>query len=398
MKRRTFLSRSSLVSLSPFIPVLLPQIVHGMDTKPDDRIFVVLQLSGGNDGLNTVIPFADDNYAKLRPKLKVDSNDVIKLNDSFGLHPAMKPLADLFEHGKLAIVNGVGYPNPNRSHFESMDIWQTARTDAVDRSGHGWLGRAVEHGSHTGKQSSAPDAVYVGDAELPVALRGRRANSITLASEEELRLFTEIGPQEISAGTEDLTAFLSKTVHSSYTAAKRFQESVPAVNASGYPASQLGRKLKLLSRIVKLGGGTRVFYASQSGYDTHSDQLGRHRNLLREFSQALAAFMKDMEASNLAERVVVMAFSEFGRRVAENGSVGTDHGTAGPVLVAGRSVKAGMHGQYPSLTDLDAGDLKMTVDFRSVYAAILQNWLQVESPSVLNGEFSPIDLIDSEFR
>lgn len=386
MKRRKFLQRSSLVSLSPFIPAFLPQIASGSQTEPDKRILVVLQLSGGNDGLNTVIPFADENYAKHRSVLKLDDSDIIKMDDSLGLHPSMKPMADLLENGQLAVVNGVGYPNPNRSHFESMDIWQTARLNKAERKGYGWLGRAVEDHPKLQRHRSAtnaPDAVYVGDSEIPVALRGRRANSIAFASEEELRMFAKVETSATSKGSEDLAAYISRTVDSSYTAAKRFAESAPQKGSSQYPQTKLGKKLQLLSRMLKLGGSTRVFYASQGGYDTHSDQLGRHANLLQEFSGALAAFMKDMEAAQLADRVVVLAFSEFGRRVTENGSAGTDHGAAGPVFIAGSAVKAGLHGQYPSLTDLHDGDLRMTTDFRSIYRELLEVWMGGDPSRVL---------------
>lgn len=392
MKRRTFLQSSSLISLAPFVPVFLPQAAGTMSAT-DERILVVLQLNGGNDGLNTVIPFTDENYAKYRPGLKIDADDVLKLNESLGLHPQMKLLADLFEDSKLAVVNGVGYPNPNRSHFESMDIWHSARLNETDRTGHGWLGRAVDT-ANSRSNSTNPDSVFVGDAEIPVALRGRRANAISLNSEEELRLFASVGKPTAKTGDDQgITAFLRRTVDSSYTAAQKFAESAPAAKNGDYPTSKLGKKMELLSRMIKLGGTTRIFYASQSGYDTHYSQRFTHGNLLRDFSRTVAAFQKDMDESGLADRVTLLAFSEFGRRVKENGSAGTDHGTAGPVFLAGANVKPGLHGTYPSLTDLDDGDLKMTVDFRSIYAGILQNWLKVKDDAVLKGTFAPVDVI-----
>ena len=396
MKRRTFLQRSSLVSLAPFVPAFLPQAAGAMTAETDDRILVVLQLNGGNDGLNTVVPFADEHYAKHRPGLKIDTDDVLKLNESIGLHPQMKPLADLFEASKLAIVNGVGYPNPNpnRSHFESMDIWHSARLNESDRTGHGWLGRAVDTQRDQHTNSTDSDAVFIGDAEIPVALRGRRANAISLNSEAELRLFASVGkPAAKSNNDQGITAFLRRTVDPSYTAAQKFAESAPAAKNGNYPGSDLGKKMELLSRMIKLGGNTRIFYASQGGYDTHYAQRMNHGNLLRDFSRSVAAFQKDMEESGLAERVTLLAFSEFGRRVAVNGSAGTDHGTAGPVFLAGAKIKPGLHGTYPSLSDLDDGDLKMTVDFRSIYSALLRNWLQVTDNSVLNGTFAPINVI-----
>ena len=394
ISRRRFLQSSTLVSMSPLIPMFLPRSARAVSPSRDDRILVVIQLGGGNDGLNTLIPFADEEYARHRNVLRIADDQIIKLNDSVGLHPSMKPCADLFEAGQLSIVQGVGYPNPSRSHFESMDIWQSARTNTEDRTGHGWLGRAIDAGHQDA--SSVPDAVFVGDSAIPVAIRGRRANAISLNSEDELRLFASVGQSPDSAGRGDLNEFIQQTVDASYLAAQRFAQSAPAADGSRYPSSNLGRKLQLLSQILKLGGGTRVFYASQSGYDTHSDQLGLHSRLLRTFSSALSTFLKDMEESNLADRVMVLAFSEFGRRVGENGSAGTDHGTAGPVFIAGKTIEGGLLGKYPSLRDLDSeGDLKMTVDFRRVYASVLSNWLAVQPASILDGDYEPLHLCSS---
>ena len=317
--------------------------------------------------------------------LRIAENSILKLDDSVGLHPSMKAAADLIEEGRLSIVQGVGYPNPNRSHFESMDIWQTARMNAEDRNGHGWLGRAAD--AYGADQTSNPDSVFVDDSEIPVALRGRRANSISLNSEDELRLFASVGRPIAAGNGGDLDAFVRQTVDASFTAAKRFSESTPAGDDAGYPNSQPGKKMQLLSRMLKLDGGTRVFYVSQDGYDTHSEQLNDHSRLLREFSTSLSAFMQDLKESNLDDRVMVLAFSEFGRRVAENGSNGTDHGTAGPVFIASPSANNGLRGTYPSLTDLDKGDLRMTVDFRQVYSSILQTWLNVSPVPILNGSF-----------
>lgn len=378
MKRRSFLQNASLISLAPSVPAFLPRANAGLNRKDNNgKILVVLQLSGGNDGLNTVIPFADERYAKHRPKLKIANDRVIKVNDSIGLHPQLKPMAELLDDGRLSIVQGVGYPNPNRSHFESMDIWHTARLKKGDRTGHGWLGRMIDANRKPAEDTS-PDAVFVGDSEIPVALRGRRANSISLNSENELRLFASVAQPKTSSSDDDLTSFIRQTVDSSYIAAKQFAENAPVAGDSSYPNSRLGRKLQLLSRMIKLGGSTQIFYVSQGGYDTHSDQLGRHDNLLRELSRGVAAFMEDMQNSKLADRVLMLSFSEFGRRVTENASVGTDHGTAGPVFVAGPVSNPGLIGSHPSLDDLDQGDLKMTTDFRSIYANVLSKWLHTD--------------------
>ncbi len=394
LTRRQILQRSALVTLSPWIPVILPRSLHAAEVKQDDRILVVIQLDGGNDGLNTVIPFADENYAKFRSELRIPENDVLKLNDTLGLHPAMKPAAELFQEGRLAIVQGVGYPNPNRSHFRSMAIWQHARLEENQHDSIGWLGRAADTVRST--DSSAPDSIYVGDDSIPVALRGRRANAVSLASETDLQLTSPFGPRNIDVGPSDLTSFVTRTLDRSYDAARRFGESEAVTDGeTSYPNSSLARKLRLAARLIKLDGGTKVYYVSQSGYDTHSTQANRHRQLLGEFSGALSAFLEDLRDSRLEERVVVMAFSEFGRRVQENGSAGTDHGAAGPVFLAGRGIHGGIIGDHPSLTDLDAGDLKTSIDFRQIYATLLDQWLNIPSEDVLGDSFDRLELVKS---
>lgn len=393
--RRDFLKRSAVVSLSPLVPSFLARSLRADDLKFDDRILVIIQLDGGNDGLNTVIPFTDEGYSKNRRELRIPDKDILKLNDSLGLNPGMKAAAQLFEYGQLAIVQGVGYPNPNRSHFESMAIWQHANVDESQHDSIGWLGRACDGTRQAG--SSIPDSIYLGSEAVPVALRGRRANAVGFENESDLALYgtvPDLGGN--SSAEDDISAFVERTVDNSFQAAKRFAESKDAAKGTAvYPETSLARKLKLMSRLIKLGGGTRIFYASQSGYDTHSSQLYTHRQLLSEFSGALGAFLTDLKDSKLDDRVVVMAFSEFGRRVDENGSAGTDHGAAGPVFVAGSSVKGAILGDHPSLSDLDENDLKMSIDFRRVYGTLLTNWLGVDGKPVLPGNYEPLPLFRS---
>lgn len=391
--RRDFLKRSGLVSLSPLVPSFLARSLRADDLKTDDRILVVIQLDGGNDGLNTVIPFTDEAYSKNRRELRIPDKEILKLNDSLGLNPGMKPAAKLFEEGQLAIVQGVGYPNPNRSHFESMAIWQHAKTDESQHDSIGWLGRTCDCIRKEG--SSVPDSIYLGSEAVPVAIRGRRANPAAFENESDLALVGTVPEVTGASAVEnDISAFVERTVDNSFRAAKQFAESKDAAKQTAtYPETKLARKLKLMSRLIKLGGGTRIFYASQSGYDTHSAQLYTHRQLLSEFAGAVGAFLTDLKESKLDDRVVVMAFSEFGRRVDENASAGTDHGAAGPVFVAGSSVKGGLIGNHPSLTDLDEGDLKMQCDFRRVYASLLDRWLGVESKTVLGGPFEALPLV-----
>ena len=395
--RRQFLKRSALVSLTPLVPTFLARSAAAADPLPDDRVLVIIQLDGGNDGLNTVIPFADELYSKYRREVKIDPQRIHKLDQDVGLHPQLKPAADLFESGRLAVVQGVGYPNPNRSHFESMAIWHHARLSADDHDGIGWLGRAGDAWANSGDATSA--SACVGADLPPVALRGRRSGTVTVESEADLAL----SPAITLTGTEskapnDVQAFVQRSLTQSYATARRWTDltSANAGGGDGYPNSKLSRNLRLISKMIKLGGGTRIFYATQSSYDTHAAQSFTHSTLLNELSAAVKAFLTDLAAAKLDDRVVVLMFSEFGRRVQENGSSGTDHGAAGPILLAGAPVRAGVLNRHPSLADLDAGDLKMQVDFRQIYATLLKNWLGVDSHPILGGDFEPFKCLRNQ--
>jgi len=392
--RRQFLQSSALVSLAPLVPAFLSQSVLAADNKSDGRKLVVIQLDGGNDGLNTIIPYADENYARVRRELRAKTDAIHKINDAVGFHPDMKAASDLLQDGRLAVVQGVGYPNPNRSHFESMAIWHHARLKPADHDGNGWLGRAAE--ILPSRSDSIPDSIYVGADSVPVALRGRRSNAVALQSESDLHLAGAVPTAETGAANSlDVSAFVQRTVAQSFDAARQFRESSKNQPASSdnYPQTKLGEKLRLVSKLLKFGGSTSIYYVSQPGYDTHAAQIYTHASLLREFCGALKAFLNDLKAAQLDDRVIVLAFSEFGRRVEENDSFGTDHGTAGPVFLAGRNVESGLIGQHPSLTDLDQGDLKMVIDFRQVYASLLDQWLRVDSRPLLSGEFEQLKLL-----
>jgi len=405
--RRQFLRQSALVSLAPLVPQFVSLSAQAADVQADERVLVVIQLDGGNDGLNTVIPFADENYAQFRRELRLKTQDVLKLNDSVGLHPAMKAAADLYNDGRLAIVQGVGYPNPNRSHFESMAIWQQARLAADEHDGNGWLGRAAEHLPH---KPDAADSIYIGSDAVPVALRGRRANALALQSEADLKLAISELPPPARRPAANIASFVQRSLEESFAAARQFGQSGDAKSSkiAGYPDTPLATRLKLVARMMMLGGGTRIYYVSQPGYDTHAAQLYPHEQLLREFAGALQAFLNHLQEAHLAERTLVLAFSEFGRRVDENGSAGTDHGAAGPVFVAGEATRGGIVGEHPSLTELsgvnrdpvspdqakpDQGDLQMKLDFRQVYATLLSDWLGVNASAVLGADFHRLSLI-----
>ena len=381
LRRRDFL-KSSLLAASPFVPVFLQRAARAATPTADSRKLVVIQLSGGNDGLNTVIPFADANYAKHRRTLRIDTDKVLRLNDSLGLHPAMQSAADLYHAGRLAIIPGVGYPNPNRSHFESMAIWHSGRPDAPNQQAEfGWLGRAADDWRRSG--TSAADAIFVGDASMPKAILGRKSVAIALDSEQDLRLALPGSSTHKPEPGNDLSAFVSSTIDSSFAAALKLAESSKTSEAelSIYPTTRLGQRLKLIAKLLRMDLGAPIFYVDQPGYDTHSAQSYGHERLLRELSAGLKSFLDDLQQCGLVSQVTILAFSEFGRRAAENDSAGTDHGTAGPVFLAGAGIQPGLHGQYPSLADLDSeGDLIATTDFRSIYASILSDWLRVHTP------------------
>jgi uncharacterized protein (DUF1501 family) len=395
--RRDFLKHSALIALAPTVPAFLAQTARATTSKRDSRILVVVQLDGGNDGINTVVPFADEGYAKHRQVLRLPATQLIKVTDSVALHPALYEAGKLLESERFAIVPGVGYPNPNRSHFESMAIWHTARFDPEDRNGLGWIGRALD--GVAGSARGRPASVFIGAGLLPGALPGRRGVAASLARPDDFVLPAGMRPKGAAAvPAQDLAAFVQRSTLDAYATADRMAE-VARLEDSGsrYPATELASQLRLMARLIKANFGTRVYYARQGGYDTHGAQLAAHAALLGEFAGAVRAFLDDLAAGKLAERVTVLAFSEFGRTVQENASAGTDHGTSGPVFLAGSQVRAGLQGPMPSLLDLDpqCGELRVVTDFRRVYATVLENWLGLDAKPVLGGDFELLPLFRS---
>jgi uncharacterized protein (DUF1501 family) len=296
-------------------------------------------------------------------------------------------------------VPGVGYPNPDRSHFRSMAIWHTARLDPDSDGGSrlGWIGRGLD--ARAVPEASGPASLYIGTGVLPRALWGTSAPAGALEHFDDLTLDQPSAAKPAAGDTMDnressdsVASFVQRAALDAYATADRLAALGRDDSNARYPSSGLAQRLRLIARLLKGSLGARVFYTKQTGYDTHGAQPGTHFQLLNELSGALEAFHADLGASGLLDRVLVMAFSEFGRRVAENGSAGTDHGTSGPVLLAGTHIQSGLIGSYPSLTDLVDGDLKMTVDFRRVYATILEDWLGLPSKNALNGTFEPMPL------
>lgn len=371
----------------------------------DESVLVVLQLSGGNDGLNTLVPYRHDAYRRARPKLAIPASDVLKVDDELGWHPAAKGWAKLLESQRLAVLQGVGYPEPNRSHFESLDIWHTCQRKGNPRT-TGWLGRGFDTLAKRGDVDTP--GLHLGDGKQPLALAAARVRVPSIASPEKFRLregssavaaaIRELGMAQRpdAAAADSLLGFVQTSASAAISASDRITAALRDYQpAAPYPDHGLGQKFKTVAQFILAGLPTRVYYLELDGFDTHSQQPAAHAALLEQASGAMAAFLDDLQKQGVADRVLVMCFSEFGRRVAENASEGTDHGAAAPLFLAGNRVRSGVIGKLPSLTDLDDGDLKFHTDFRQVYAAVLENWLRWDSREVLGGGFEPVAAIDA---
>lgn len=395
LTRREFLRTSSLLALAPTVPAFLRQAAWAATPGADNRVLVVVQLTGGNDGFNTVVPFGDDAYARHRRKLRLPAADCHKIADGLGLHSAMRDAAALFDEQRLAIVQGVGYPGPSRSHDVSMAVWQTAMLDRESHDGHGWLGRTLD--KMASSEHGASRSMFIGKGNTPVALRGRQSTSSTFDSLDDLLTNRKLraGGRTTDHGASDLANYMRQTTLDAYATAEMLAELArrDRSSSSAYRDSKLASHLRLIAQLLKADLGTRVFYTQQTSYDTHAAQLGTHANLLRDLSRSLKVFLADLSAAGLDERVVVMCFSEFGRQLGENASEGTDHGTAGPVLLCGTPVTGGIHGAIPDLGDLENNAPHHTTDFRQVYASLLQDWLGIRANRVLGETFASLPLI-----
>ncbi|MFO0942874.1 MAG: DUF1501 domain-containing protein [Pirellulales bacterium] len=418
--RRDFLTSASAVGCGLAIGTGMPgpwMQALANSAPSGDRVLVVIQLSGGNDGLNTVVPYRDEAYRKARPKLGVPATDVLKINSEIGFHPALEGVSRLMEGGRFSIVQGVGYPKPNRSHFESMDIWHTCQTKK-DRAPEGWLGRWIANAQREAKQDSL--GLHLGSEQQPLALVGRGVQVPSVASINQFRWnvqpadLTEIQtPEQLGSlrdaksskelemekqtkegiQSNDLLGFVQSSTASALEASQRLDAALK--NPDGgkdFPSSPLGEKLKIISRLISAGLSTRVYYVTLDGFDTHSQQSLAHAGLLRQWSEALTAFVKRLETTGHADRVAVMTFSEFGRRVAENASEGTDHGAAAPIFFAGPRMPSQIIGEVPNLVDLNDGDIKFKIDFRQVYSSIIEQWFEGNSSLIFGTSYPGLKL------
>ena len=385
---------------SLFGAALAQPALPGLPGGAADRVLIVINFQGGNDGLNTIVPHGMPNYYKYRPSLGIAPGDVLQIDRNVGFNPALRSLKGMYDAGKVAIVQGAGYPSPDHSHFRSTEIWQTAEPEHYETTG--WVGRFLDN-------ASLPDdnlfnAVALAPV-LPAVMIGRRIDVPAIAGLGGYGLSSDR-----NAGQRGAFASIDKTgsmpFSSPYLAtvatiedhAQRGSEELPKLiagytTAASYPATPLGRSLSLAAQIVGSRLGTRVIYIQHGSFDTHAAQKGTQDRLLTEFSDGIAAFYADLAAHGNDGRVLTMTFSEFGRRVAENGSRGTDHGEAAPMFLVGGNVKGGLYGTHPSLDNLDNGDATFTVDFRSVYATVVEKWFSRPTAGVLAGVFPTLQIL-----
>jgi uncharacterized protein (DUF1501 family) len=393
-----------LLAFSRFAPEFLVNSTLAAAPAPekDRSVLVLVQLAGGNDGLNTLIPFEDADYYRLRPTLGIPKDKVLPLSATVGLHPSCKAMEGLFKDGKLAVVQNVGYPNPNRSHFRSTEIWETASA-SDEFAANGWIGRFMDNAcAGVPTDSHDPLAVHITNG-VPQSFLGAHAHSTfglsqgggTRRESEETRRLLETMAQAPGAG-DDNTTFLKQTLMDALITERKVQrilgEYRPGAGAS-YPGNPLAASLRNIAALIAAGLPTRVYFVSLGGFDTHSGQAAQQANLLGQLSDSLAAFQRDLEAHQLGSQVTTMTFSEFGRRPSENESRGTDHGTAAPLFVMGSRVKGGLHGTAPALNLQRNQDLTFSTDFRQVYATVLDRWLACPSEKVLGHPFAPLAFV-----
>lgn len=395
IKRKEFLQIGSLASASLMMPKFLKAFEKKALVPPGNKVMVVLQFSGGNDGLNTVIPVRNDIYYKLRPKLGIEKDKSLQITDEAGLHPELTYFKDLFDEGSLGIMNNVGYPNPDRSHFRSMDIWQSA-SESNQYVNTGWLGRYLD--AQCSGCDKPTQALEIDDV-LSLALKGENIKGLALKDPRKLfnssneRYFQEINATH--EHEEETVDYLYKTLSETMSSANYiYEQSRRHPSSQTYPATELGRNLRTISSLILSDINTKVYYVSLGSFDTHVNQENQQKRLFTELNDAINAFVKDLKSNNRFQDVTIMTFSEFGRRVAQNASGGTDHGTANNMFFIGGGLKEkGLLNAMPDLSNLNEGDLKFTVDFKSVYATLLHNWLQADDEKILGNKFEILNFV-----
>lgn len=397
IRRRTFLQMGGLATSSFLIPQFLKAFEGPGKTPAGNKVLVILQLSGGNDGLNTVIPVRNDIYYRERPVLGIQREKAIQLTEEAGLHPELTSFKALYDEGNLAILNNVGYPNPDRSHFRSMDIWQSASASSEFKN-TGWLGRWLdEQCQHCDKPTQALEM----DDTLSLALSGDRMKGIALQDPARLYdscqdpFFRQVLQSANVHPTDDSGSYLYQVLAETMSGADYiFEQSKLHAGNAVYPDSGIGKNLKTIASLICSDINTRVYYLSLGSFDTHVNQGERQRKLFSEMNEAVQSFVSDLKSNQRFDQVLLMTFSEFGRRVSQNASGGTDHGTANNMfLISGGLKKAGLLNDMPDLASLSEGDLRWLLDFKSVYATVLKKWLGADDRKILGGSFEHLDFI-----
>jgi len=397
IKRKEFIQIGSLATASLMLPKFLKAFEGKNLVPPGNKVMVILQLSGGNDGLNTVIPVRNDLYYKARPKLGIEKAKALLVNDEVGLHPALTGFKDLFNDGSLGILNAVGYPNPDRSHFRSMDIWQTG-SKSNQYYITGWVGRYLD--AQCNGCDKPTQAIEIDDV-LSLAMKGEHIKGIALKDPKRLygtsneKFFRDVLTNHKNNSGEETVDYLYKTMAETLSSADYiFKQSQLHPTSGEYPKTELGNNLKTIASLIFSDINTKVYYVSLGSFDTHVNQEAQQQRLFTEMNDAVSSFVKDLKSNNRFNDVMLFTFSEFGRRVEQNASEGTDHGTANTMfLVSGGLNKKGLLNDIPNLSDLDEGDLKYKVDFKNVYATMLNKWLNADDAFILNEKYSYLDFI-----
>lgn len=371
MNRRNFLTLTGTFTGGT---LLLPSFLHAFGTQSNlvigEQCLVFIQLNGGNDGLNTFIPFDNPLYYDLRPKIALSKNEIVSKNNGMGFHPALKDFATMQQNGDLSIIQNVGYPEPNRSHFRSQEIWQTG-SKSNEYLNEGWLGRYLDIQC----KENQPTAGINLDAIDNLALKGNEPNAITVKDPNRFKIRKNDDDEVVLSSNPQLD-FVRKIANSVTEGSEEIQKALTkSTSEINYPKTKLAANLEWIARLIKGNLNSKVYYTSQNGYDTHDNQLAIHQRNLTELNDAVFSFYSDLKKVNLLQNVTIVVFSEFGRRVKDNGN-GTDHGTAAPLFIIGGMNSGKVLGENPNLSDLDNGDLKYNIDFRSVYATLLQNKMQ----------------------
>ena len=371
MNRRNFLTLTGTFTGGT---LLLPSFLHAFGTQSNlvigEQCLVFIQLNGGNDGLNTFIPYDNPFYYDLRPKIALSKNEIVSKNNGMGFHPALKDFATMQQNGDLSIIQNVGYPEPNRSHFRSQEIWQTG-SKSNEYLNEGWLGRYLDIQC----KENQPTAGINLDAIDNLALKGNEPNAITVKDPNRFKI-RKNDDDEVALSSNPQLDFVRKIANSVTEGSEEIQKALTkSTSEINYPKTKLAANLEWIARLIKGNLNSKVYYTSQNGYDTHDNQLAIHQRNLTELNDAVFSFYSDLKKANLLQNVTIVVFSEFGRRVKDNGN-GTDHGTAAPLFIIGGMNSGKVLGENPNLSDLDNGDLKYNIDFRSVYATLLQNKMQ----------------------